>query len=32
MKNSMIYGEKKSFNELILRVNDVQKTINQNVV
>ena len=29
MKNSMIYGEKISFDELILRIKDVQKTINQ---
>jgi len=32
MKNSMIYGEKISFNELILRINDVQKVINQSIV
>ena len=28
MKNSMIYGEKISFNELILRIGDIQKIIN----
>jgi len=28
MKNSMIYGEKISFNELIIRIEKVQKTIN----
>ena len=32
MKNSMIYGEKMSFNELIMRIDKVQKTINQGVV
>ena len=32
MKNSMIYGEIISFNELIMRVAYVQKTINQSVV
>ena len=32
MKNSMIYGEKMSFNELILRIENVQKVINQSVV
>ena len=29
MKNSMIYGEKISFNELILRIDNIQKIINQ---
>jgi len=32
MKSSMIYGEKISFNELIMRIKDVQKTINGSVV
>ena len=32
MKNSMIYGEKISFNELMTRIIDVQKIINQSVV
>jgi hypothetical protein len=32
MKNSMIYGEKISFNELIMRVSKIQKVINQSVM
>jgi hypothetical protein len=32
MKNSMIYGEKISFNELIMRIAHIQKTINQSIV
>ena len=31
MKNSMIYGEKKSFTELIMRIDKVQKIINQSI-
>jgi len=31
MKNSMIYGEKISFNELIIRIDKVQKIINQSI-
>lgn len=31
MKNSMIYGEKISFSELIMRIDKVQKTINKSV-
>ena len=30
MTNSMVYGEKLSFNELIIRITNVQKTINSN--
>jgi len=32
MKNSMIYGEKLSFNELIKKITDVQKIINQSTM
>jgi len=31
MKNSMIYGEKISFSELIMRIDKVQNIINQSV-
>jgi hypothetical protein len=32
MMNSMVYGKKISFNELIIRITDVQKIINQGIV